>query len=145
MTTDTRDETAVPSHFERIGGAAVVRLAVEKFYTRVLGDADLAGYFAGTDLPRLKRHQAALLTHLLGGPSAYEGRDLAEAHRHLRITGADFDRVTEHLVATLRELSTPLDIVDGLTAVLGSVRARIVLEPPPVPGKGLLAYFGFRR
>jgi len=145
MTTDTRHEIAVPSHFERIGGAAVVRLAVEKFYARVLHDADLAHYFAGADLARLKRHQAALLTQLLGGPGGYQGRDLAEAHRHLRITGADFDRVAGHLMATLHELSTPLDIVDGLVAAVDSVRATIVVRERSVPGKGLLAYFGFRR
>ena len=144
MTIDTSNAIAVPSHFDRIGGAAVVRLAVEKFYARVTGDAELAHYFAGIDLSRLKRHQAALLTQLLGGPGRYEGRDLAEAHKRLRVTGADFDRVTGHLVATLHELSTPLDIVDSLTATLAGVRSQIVVSSG-VPGRGLLAYFGFRR
>ena len=141
MTIDTR----VPSHFERIGGATAVRLAVEKLYGRILNDGDLAHHFAGTDLVRLKRHQGALLTYLLGGPGTYQGRSLAEAHKDLRVTGDDFDRVAGHLVATLHELSVPLDIVDSLVSTVAGVRPQIVTEPQRSRGKGLLGYLGFRR
>ncbi|BCJ62645.1 hypothetical protein Jiend_60670 [Micromonospora endophytica] len=42
--------TAPVSHYTRIGGAGAVKAAVDLFYDRVLGDAELAGYFAGVDM-----------------------------------------------------------------------------------------------
>jgi hemoglobin len=111
------------SIYESIGGADAVRVAVDDFYVRVLGDPSLAPYFTGTDMARLKAHQRAFITAALGGPQAYEGKSMSEAHEGRDITPEAFASVVGHLVATLEGLG-----VDGETiATIGGALAP--LEP----------------
>lgn len=42
------------SYYDQIGGAPAVREAVERFYARVTTDPELAPYFSGIDMSRLK-------------------------------------------------------------------------------------------
>ncbi|QKW14526.1 group 1 truncated hemoglobin [Verrucosispora sp. NA02020] len=120
------DETIPVSHFERIGGAAAVRAAVELFYDRVLADAELAGYFTEVDMAVQRRHMALMLTVVLGGPNEYAGRDLATAHRPLQIPVAHYVRVGEHLTATLTQLGVPGDAITDVQAVLAAVQDQVV-------------------
>ena len=119
--------------YDRIGGAPAVRRVVDRFYVSLLLDPQLSHYFAAVDMARLKGHQAALLTQVLGGPGRYSGRDLAVAHQHLRVTGADFDRVGEHLIGVLREAGAPEDIVMSVGETLAGVRDQVVTAPDPQP------------
>ena len=92
------EETTRASHYDRIGGAAAVKAAVELFYDKVLADPDLAGYFADVDMAGQRRHLALMLATVLGGPDEYAGRGLAEAHQPLNIPAAHYAMVGEHLV-----------------------------------------------
>jgi hemoglobin len=111
--------------YDRIGGAPAIREAVDRFYRRLLDDPELAGYFEG-DLSGLKRHQAALLTQVLGGPVQYEGRDLTEAHESLAIPKAHFQRVVFYLVGTLWELGAPMDVIMATGETVASLENHIV-------------------
>lgn len=111
--------------YERVGGAPAIREAVERFYRRVLEDPDLVGYFP-PDLTGLKAHQAALLTQVLGGPSAYAGRDLGAAHTGLNITPEHFQKVVFYLVGTLWELDAPMDIVMAVGLTVSSLKDQVV-------------------
>lgn len=123
-----------PSYYEQIGGAPVVREVVERFYERVLADDDLKPYFAGVDMPRLKRHMVMLLCSVLGGPEPYEGRDLGEAHAGMGITSPHYDKVGEHLTAVLRDGGVGEHILSDVGAVLGKVKPSIVAEPMEAAG-----------
>ena len=64
----------------------------------------IAPFFAGIDLGRLRRHQAAFLAAALGGPDAYPGAPLREAHRGRgignragRLDGRSPDQTKDHL------------------------------------------------
>jgi hemoglobin len=118
----------MPSIFHAIGGAPAVALAVDDFYARALADELLAPYFDGVDLQRQKRHMRAFLAGAIGGPEVYAGRDMRAAHAHLHITHAAFDRVVEHLVATLTALSVPAPFVEAIGAKIAPLRAQIVLR-----------------
>ncbi|GAB7044228.1 MULTISPECIES: group I truncated hemoglobin [Catenuloplanes] len=112
--------------YESIGGEAAVRAAVDEFYRRVLNDPDLAGYFAGVDVARLKAHQRAFLAVAVGGPAAYPGRSMSDAHAGLGITDADFDAVVAHLAGTLTGLGVPAHETAQIEAALAPLRADIV-------------------
>jgi hemoglobin len=99
---------------------------VDLFYQSILADPQLAGYFADTDLARLKRHQVQLVSQVMGGPVSYEGADLAQAHRGRGITDADFGRVVGHLVAALEAHSVPAEITGRVVAALGATQGDIV-------------------
>jgi hemoglobin len=120
------------SLYARLGQEAGIRTAVDDFYERVVGDPQLAHHFTGVDLPRLRRHQTALLVQVTGGPVEYAGRDLAVAHAGLEITPVDFDRVVEHLVATLTALGVPAEDIGAVGAALTAHRDDIVTAPVPV-------------
>lgn len=89
------------SLFEKLGGKKAVETVVDEFYRRVLGDPELKGYFAKTDMAKQKRHQTLFITMALGGPKEYNGRTMKRAHEPLKITSAHFDKVASHLSATL--------------------------------------------
>ncbi len=114
------------SAYDRIGGAPAVTEAVERFYRRLLADEELAGFFAGADLPVLKRHQVALISQVLDGPKSYAGRDLAEAHRNMDISVGQYKAVGAHLTAVLEELEVPRDIIDTVGRVLESVAPDVI-------------------
>lgn len=120
------EETTPTSHYQRIGGAAAVKAAVELFYDKVLADPELAGYFTDVNMPEQRRHLALMLAVVLGGPNEYAGRGLAEAHRPLNIPPAHYAMVGQHLTATLSELGAPADIVADVQVVLGQVQDQVV-------------------
>lgn len=117
------------SIYDQIGGAPSVTAAVDLFYGKVLADPSLAGYFADTDLARLKGHQRAFIAAALGGPDLYAGRDMAAAHAGLDITEGAFDAVVGHLVATLTELRVPADVIGDIGVKLAPLAPQIVSAP----------------
>ncbi len=125
-TTETTETTQIRSLYEVVGGIDALKLAVDRFYQRVLADPQLVGYFEGQDVSRIKRHQVLLLSQVLGGPAEYSGRRLAEAHARLAITGPDYDRVVEHLVGTLRSLAVDDCVVSAVEGVVGGVKPDVV-------------------
>lgn len=66
--------------FDKLGGAAAVDLAVDKFYERVLQDERINHFFAETDMVKQRAHQKAFLTYAFGGTDKYDGRYMREAH-----------------------------------------------------------------
>lgn len=115
--------------YARIGGGPAVSAVVDHFYELVLEDPQLAPYFAQTALPNLKRHQVQLISHLLGGPVEYEGKDLKRAHAGMNIGADDFGRVVSHLVVALTAAGVPEDVIARLGGTLGSVEPDIVGSP----------------
>ena len=112
--------------FDRIGGAPAVRVAVDQFYVRVLGDPLLAPFFKNTDLNRLKAHQFAFLSQAMGGPRGYSGASMRKAHAHLRIELLHFNAVAGHLVETLRALAVSEDMIGEVVAAVTPLATDIV-------------------
>jgi hemoglobin len=92
----------------------------------VVADPELAGYFDGIDMPRLRRHQVEMLVSATGGPLEYSGRDMAVAHHGLNITDAAFDKVVGHLGATLASAGADDDSIGAVVAALAPLRSSIV-------------------
>ena len=110
------------SLYERLGGAAAVDLAVDKFYQKVLADARISYLFDGTDMERQARKQKAFLTQVFGGPSGYTGKAMRAAHAHLELTDEHFDAVVENLATTLQELGVAESDIGEVAAIAASVK-----------------------
>lgn len=111
--------------FERLGGAPAMDAAVDLFYRKVLADPLLAPFFDSVDMAEQITKQKAFLTMVSGGPNAYSGRDLRQAHRVLVERGLDdihVDAVIAHLGATLRELGVDESAISEVANVAESVR-----------------------
>ena len=102
-------------------GSRVTSGMAECLYDRLLEDPELAPFFDGVDIDRLREHVADFLSMLTGGPNLYRGRDLREAHADYKISKAHFDMVMGHIAAAATELAIePDDIATIATAILGN-------------------------
>lgn len=118
--------------YDTIGGDAGLATAVEVFYARVTADPEVAPYFVGIDLDRLRAHQRAFLRVALDGPGVFTGRPLGPAHAGLQITGRHFDRLVDHLAATLGDLG-----VESSSVTL--VRQRVEALKPLIVARAVAA------
>ena len=91
--------------FDRIGGAEGVERLVDAFYVRVLQDPDLAHFFEGVSMDKLRAMQSKLFSAALNGPELYTGRPINYAHDGLGITPWHLQIFLEHLFETVRELN----------------------------------------
>ncbi|MGW4247905.1 group I truncated hemoglobin [Nocardia sp. NPDC004722] len=121
----------MPSIYDRIGGGPTLTVVVDDFYRRVYADADLAGFFAGVDLERLKQRQVEYFSTVLGGPAIYTGASLRRVHQGLGITRRHFDRVARHLTAALSGAGVSQEIVDLIVEALDPLADDIVAARPP--------------
>jgi hemoglobin len=124
MTTSTISPAV--SLYEEIGGRAALRAAVDVFCRRLLSDPELAWFFPGGVG---ERHRAFLVTALgeaLGGPERYRGPLLADAHRDLGITDAQFDRAAAHLSGALDELGVPRPLAGQVIMIVAKLRWAVV-------------------
>ena len=80
------------SIYDRIGGHGALEVVVEDFYCRVLDDDHLSGFFAGTNMNRLKGKQVEFFAAALGGPAPYTGAPMKHVHEGRGITIHHFNR-----------------------------------------------------
>ncbi|WP_427162414.1 group I truncated hemoglobin [Aliinostoc sp. HNIBRCY26] len=107
--------------FEKLGGAAAVDLAVDKFYERVLQDDRIKHFFADVDMVTQRAHQKAFLTYAFGGTDEYNGRYMRKAHQDLvekqGLSSEHFDAVAEDLMETLKEMGVSQELIAEVAAV----------------------------
>ena len=117
------------SIYDAIGGRPALEAAVDRFYERVTADKDLASFFHGIEMRKLKAHQLAFLGQAIGGPARYNGSEMQQAHAHLRIEQRHFDAVAEHLVGTLREFAVPDPLIGSIVERIAPLASQIVNTP----------------
>lgn len=114
--------------YDKLGGAAAVDLAVEKFYQKVLADERVRPFFAHTDMQQQKQHQIAFMTYAFGGAKHWDGRPMRDAHKGLvtemGLNDRHFNAIAENLVATLVELGVPQPLIDEVVQIIGSTSHR---------------------
>ena len=108
------------SVFEQIGGQAAVDAAVDIFYRRVLSDPVISHFFDSVDMDRQIGKQKAFLTMAFGGPNKYTGKDMREAHKHMKLTEQHFGAVAGHLQGTLEELNVPANLLAEVMKIAAS-------------------------
>jgi hemoglobin len=114
------------SIFELIGGEPALVAVVDDFYERVLGDPQLAPFFAGANMPKLKGRQVEFFAAALGGPDVYTGGDMRQVHIGRGIGQADFDKVACHLIASLAAAGVPEQTVWQIAAAITPLADDIV-------------------
>jgi hemoglobin len=76
-------------------------------------------------LARLKIHQLALFSQVLGGPFQYTSGMLAEAHARFSIERRHFDAFVANVESALREMGTPplmvTEVISRVTDLASSI------------------------
>jgi hemoglobin len=124
---------SAPSLYERLGGVYSIATVVDDFINRIMVD------------PRLNANPQAdeahhrvppagfkyLVTEMVcwatGGPQQYTGRSMREAHRHLKITAAEWETFLDDLQQTLDKFGVPEAEQDELKSIVASTREDIVI------------------
>ncbi len=95
------DTAGGKSLYDRLGGKAAITAVVDTFVGNVGGDKRINGYFAGTDLGKLKMHLVDQICEASGGPCKYTGRTMKQTHTGMGVHDAAFGALVEDLVAAL--------------------------------------------
>jgi truncated hemoglobin YjbI len=112
-----------------IGGAAALETIVDAFYHRVMGDEELAPFFADTDMRRMRAKQKGFLLMALGSPALYTGRDLDEAHARLRALGMGpqhVEKVIGLVIGVLEGVGAPAKTIEHVRTVLEASKGAVL-------------------
>jgi hemoglobin len=112
---------------DRMGGEDALKAAVAGLYTRILADSDLAPFFKGVDMTKQGSHQLRFFKVAFGHvpPSMNVPKLILDKHAHLFEMGLNeghFDKVANHLVASLQELGVAQALIDEAVAAIGPLR-----------------------
>ncbi|MCX4095196.1 group I truncated hemoglobin [Nocardia sp. alder85J] len=111
--------------YEQIGGYEALEAVVDAFYVRVLADPELAGFFTGTNMSRLKGKQVEFFGAALGGPEPYTGAPMKQVHQGRGITMHHFGLVAGHLSATLTAAGVPAATVEQIIGAVAPLAGEI--------------------
>jgi hemoglobin len=125
-------EAAKPTLYERLGGVYAIAVVVDDFVDRVMADPRLNANPA-VDEAHHKVPPAGfkyLVTEMVcwatGGPQRYTGRTMADSHKHLNITPAEWDAFMDDFRQTLDKFGVPAAEQAELRSIVQSTYADIV-------------------
>ncbi|MEU6561955.1 group I truncated hemoglobin [Nocardia nova] len=124
----TAPEPPAASIYEQIGGHEALETVVEDFYVRVLADEDLAGFFTGTNMSRLKGKQVEFFAAALGGPEPYTGAPMKQVHQGRGITMHHFNLVAGHLTDSLKDAGVPEGTVGDIIGAIAPLAPDIASD-----------------
>jgi hemoglobin len=114
--------------YERIGGHDALEVVVEDFYCRVLDDDHLSGFFAGTNINRLKGKQVEFFAAALGGPKPYIGAPMRQVHQGRGITIHHFNLLAGHLMDSLTAAGVPEATIAEILRAISPLAADIASD-----------------
>jgi hemoglobin len=114
--------------YERIGGHDALEVVVEDFYCRVLDDDHLSGFFAGTNMNRLKGKQVEFFAAALGGPKPYIGAPMRQVHQGRGITIHHFNLLAGHLMDSLTAAGVPEATIAEILRAISPLAADIASD-----------------
>ncbi|MEV0251941.1 group 1 truncated hemoglobin [Nocardia sp. NPDC050712] len=114
------------SIYEEIGGGEALTAVVDDFYVRVLADEELAGFFTGVNMTRLKGLQVEFFAAALGGPETYTGAPMRDVHQGRGIAQKHFDLVAGHLIGALSGAGVAEDTVEQIITAIAPLSEDIV-------------------
>jgi hemoglobin len=120
------------SIYDKVGGHEALEVVVEDFYTRVLADGELAGFFTGTNMSRLKGKQVEFFAAALGGPLPYTGAPMKQVHQGRGITMHHFGLVAGHLEASLTTAGVPAELVAEILGAVAPLAGDIASSPAKI-------------
>jgi hemoglobin len=131
-----RAQQPAPSLYDRLGGVYPIAVVVDEFINRLLADevlnanAAIAAARARVPAPGLKYQVTALVCQATGGPCAYAGRNMKQAHVHLHITEREWQEMARVFGAVLDHFKVPAKEQQELIAIVESTKADIVAPRP---------------
>lgn len=120
--------------YERLGGIYAIAGAVDVLVDRLYSNAsanmnpEVAKFHEQQGHAGFKFLVTAWSIEHTGGPKCYPGRDMEEAHIHLKVSQHDFDVVALEIAATLSYLGVPEKEHKEFMDIIESYRGAVVAK-----------------
>ena len=117
------------SLYERLGGYDAIVAVANDLLPRLNNDPQLGRFWAHRGQDGVDREKQLLIDFLCasaGGPVYYRGRDMALAHRGMRISESDWNVFLGHAAATLATLRVPEAEQGEVVAFVQGLKKEIV-------------------
>ena len=115
--------------YERLGGYDAITAVVNDFLPRLMSDSQLGRFWDNRGEDGINREKQLLIDYLCmsaGGPMLYTGRDNKTSHKGMEITESDWEKLVDHLNATLDVFQVPSQERNDLLVFIESTKADIV-------------------
>jgi hemoglobin len=114
--------------FADMGGQAGIDKIVEASVTNYLADDRIKAIFEESNMDRIRAEFKVQFCMVAGGPCKYEGHDMAEAHKGLHLTNANFNAVVEDLQAAMETVGVPFTAQNRFLARLAPMQHQVVTK-----------------
>jgi len=114
------------SLYERLGGYDAIQAVVDRTIKNIAADRRINRFFAGANIPRLRRMLADQICVASGGPCVYAGRDMKSAHAGMGIRSSHFNALVDDLGRALKKFKVPRREQRELVALLAPTKKDIV-------------------
>jgi len=104
------DQTKEATLYSRLGGYDAIAAVADDLLPRLMADTQLGRFWQHRGEDGVRREKQLLIDFLCasaGGPLYYRGRDMATAHRGMRISESDWMIFLNHVNATLDKFAVP--------------------------------------
>lgn len=112
--------------YDEFGGLPGLQALVDDLLERFADDEHIAPVFANANIARFRGLFVEHLCDVLDGPCTYSGDDMAEVHRGLAISEAQFNAVVEHLIDAMDAQRIPQAAQNRLIARLAPMRKDVI-------------------
>lgn len=118
------DPTLLPVYRD-FGELPGLTALIDDFMVGLLADARTRPFFDNVDQVAVKKHLVEQFCVILGGPCAYTGRDMREAHAGLEINRSNFNALVEVLQVAMEKRGIPFRSQNKLLAKLAPMHREI--------------------
>jgi hemoglobin len=112
--------------YYRLGGYDSILAVVDEAIKNIAADRRINKFFAGANIPRLRRQLADQICMGSGGPCIYRGRDMKSAHAGMNINSGHFNALVQDLGKALNKYRVPAREQRELVAILAPTKKDIV-------------------
>jgi len=112
--------------FADMGGQAGIDKIVDASVDNYLADDRIKAIFDESNIDRLRAEFKVQFCQVAGGPCAYKGHDMTEAHKGLHLTNADFNAVVEDLQGAMDKVGVPFTVQNRFLARLAPMQHQVV-------------------
>lgn len=114
--------------FADLGGQPGIDRMVDASVENYLADPRISAVFEESNMDRVRAQFKVQFCQIAGGPCQYTGHGMAEAHKGLRLTNADFNAVVEDLQDAMDKVGIPFATQNRFLARLAPMQRHVVTK-----------------
>ncbi|ABM01320.1 group 1 truncated hemoglobin [Shewanella amazonensis] len=127
-TTTPGENASPPTLYQALGGETGVAAVVDGLLARIARDPRIVQHFEETDIAIFRERLIEHLCAVTDGGCVYQGESMADSHKGLNITQADFDALVGHLIESLKAQQIPTSTRNALLKRLAPMYSDVTYQ-----------------